>query len=213
MKAFIAEGFGTFILVLCGTGAIAADQLSGGAVGHTGISLVFGLVVMAMIYTFGPYSGAHFNPAVSLAFRLTGDISSGKMFLFVLAQILGAIAASFLLKLLFPSLTDYGMTQPSGDAWVAFALEWVITLILVIVILIVAHGNETQKATAALSIGGTVALQALWAGKISGASMNPARSLGPALASSDLEFLWIYWTAPFVGATLAALIYKYIYRT
>ena len=198
-----AEFTGTFALVLAGTGAIVSNELSSGAVGHTGIALTFGLVVWVMIAAFGDRSGAHFNPAVSLALAASGRFPWRDVPGYVAAQCLGATAASWLLRNLVPAAQTLGATRPSGSTGQSFALETLLTLILMLVILSVSDPGRSPDPTAGIAIGSTVALEALFAGPICGASMNPARSLGPALMAGELKDLWIYLAAPCLGALLA----------
>jgi len=199
----LAEFLGTFVLVFAGTGAIVVDQTQSGVVTHPGIAAVFGLVVAAMIYTFGDVSGAHLNPAVTLAFTAAGRFPAREVPLYLAAQILGATTASALLSHLFPGSKTLGATLPAGSAGQSFILEVVLTLVLMLVILQVSTGAREKGITAGIAIGATVGLEALFAGPICGASMNPARSLGPALVSGRLGEIWIYLIAPTVGALLA----------
>jgi aquaporin NIP len=203
LRALAAELLGTFTLVFAGTGAIVVDQVSGGRVTHVGVALVFGLVVMAMIQAFGEVSGAHLNPAVTLAFRATGKTSSRSAFQYVLAQLLGALLASTLLHLLFPANAGLGGTLPAGAPLQSFVLEVLLSFVLMLVILAVSTGAQERGLTAGITIGGVVALEALFAGPICGASMNPARSLAPALVAQDLRHVWIYVAAPVLGMLLA----------
>ncbi len=204
MKArFLAEFLGTFALVFAGTGAIVVNASSGGVIGHAGIALTFGLVVLAMIYTFGDVSGAHFNPAVTVAFAASGRFAVREVPLYLLAQVSGALTASGLLRLLFPQDAGLGATLPAESAMQSFVFEVVLTLILMLVILGVSTGGKEKGITAGIAVGSVIALEALFAGPVSGASMNPARSLAPALVSGQLEHLWIYLAAPVLGAFLA----------
>ncbi|MBK7642750.1 MAG: aquaporin [Planctomycetes bacterium] len=202
-RVLAAEALGTFTMVFAGTGAIVIDQVSGGRITHVGIALVFGLVVMAMIQTFGDVSGAHMNPAVTLAFRAAGRIGSRTAAGYIAAQLAGALAASGLLRLLFPEDVFLGGTQPAGSVLQSFVLEVVLSFVLMLVILAVSTGSKERGLLAGLTIGGVVTLEALFAGPICGASMNPARSLAPALVSLHLENAWIYLAAPLVGMLLA----------
>jgi aquaporin Z len=203
MKKYFAEFLGTFCLVFAGTGAIVINQTSGGVISHAGIALTFGLVVMAMIYTFGDISGAHLNPAVTCGFVASRRMKTGEGLRYVAAQVAGAIAASATMHLLFPQSATLGMTQPSGSAMQSFVLELLLTAILMLVILNVSVGAQEKGITAGIAIGGAIALEAMFAGPICGASMNPARSLGPAVIANNFGSLWIYLAAPVLGALLA----------
>lgn len=204
MRIWAAEFLGTFALVFAGTGAIVSDGISGGAVTHVGVALTFGLVVMAMICAFGDVSGAHLNPAVTLGFVAAGRSRPASLGVYLSAQLAGALAASASLALLFPSHATLGATEPAGSWLQSFALEIVLSFLLMLVILLVSSGSKERGLTAAAAIGGVVGLEALFAGPISGASMNPVRSLAPALVSGRLEHVWIYVAAPIIGALLAA---------
>lgn len=202
MKKLLAEFIGTFALVFAGTGAIVINDATGGGIGHAGIALTFGLVILAMIYAVGDISGAHFNPAVTSAFWLSGRFPGGQVPPYVLAQCLGAVAASSVLHFLFPAHPTLGTTVPAGTEMQSFVLEFILTFLLMFVILNVSTGAKEKGVTAGIAIGAVIALEAMFAGKICGASMNPARSLAPALVSGHLEHLWIYLTAPVAGAWL-----------
>lgn len=208
MKTYIAESIGTFALVFAGTGAIIINDSHNGIITHPGIALTFGLIIMVMIYALGETSGAHFNPAVTTAFWLTGRFPGGKILPYVASQFTGAILASALLKWLLPAHPTMGTTLPTIPTGNAFALEVILTFFLMFVISHVALGSKEQGLMAGLAIGGTVLLCALFAGPATGASMNPARSLAPALVSGTWQGVWIYLTAPFIGASLAALVWK-----
>lgn len=203
MRRPLAEFLGTFILVFAGTGAIVINGLAGGVIGHAGIALTFGLVVLAMIYTFGDISGAHLNPAVTVAFAAARRFPWKEVPLYLGAQLAGAFAASGLLKFLFPGPGTLGATLPSGSASQSFVLEVVLTAILMLVILSVSTGSKEKGITAGIAIGAVVGLEAMFAGPICGASMNPARSLAPALVSGHVQHLWLYPTATILGALLA----------
>lgn len=203
MKRLLAEFLGTFTLVFAGTGAIVINQVSGGAIGHAGIALVFGLVVMAMIHTFGDVSGAHLNPAVTLGFAAARRFPAKEIPGYLAAQLGGAFAASGLLKLLFPSNATLGATLPAGSVAQSFILEIVLTAILMLVILSVSSGSKEKGITAGLTIGAVVGLEAMFAGPICGASMNPARSLAPAVVSGNFQHLWLYPLATILGALIA----------
>jgi aquaporin NIP len=200
-----AEFFGTFGLVFAGTGAIVINDVSGGMVTHVGVALTFGLIVLAMIYTFGDISGAHLNPAVSIAFYISGRFPAGLLPGYIFAQLIGAFSASAVLKFLFPEHTTLGTTLPAGLAMQSFVLELLLTFFLMLAILNVSTGAKEKGITAGIVVGSVIGLEAMFAGPITGASMNPARSLAPALVSGNLQHLWIYVIAPVLGAALAVL--------
>lgn len=202
MRQIIAEFLGTFILVFVGTGAIVVNGVSDGAVSHVGISLTFGLVVLALIYAIGDISGAHINPAVTIAFVAARRFEMRRAIPYIASQCAGAIAASLMLRLMFPAHESLGATRPSGDWIQSFVMETILTFILMFVILCVSTGPKEKGIMAGIAIGAVIAMEALFAGPVSGASMNPARSLGPALISMRLDVLWIYLTAPVLGALL-----------
>jgi aquaporin NIP len=205
MKKCAAEFIGTFALVFAGTGAIVINETSGGAITHVGISLTFGLIVLAMIYTVGDISGAHLNPAVSLSFFAARRFPLREVVPYVLSQCAGAFAASGVLRFLFPQNATLGSTQPAGSALQSFILELILTAILMFVILSVSTGAAEKGITAGIAVGAVIALEAMFAGPISGASMNPARSLAPAVVSQNMSNLWIYLVAPVIGALLAVI--------
>jgi aquaporin NIP len=210
MRKCFAEFFGTFALVFAGTGAIVINGASGGVITHAGIALTFGLIVLAMIYTVGDISGAHLNPAVTLGFFAARRFPGRTVVPYVASQLLGAIAASLLLHFLFPQDKTLGMTLPAGSAMQSFVLEGALTFVLMWVILSVSSGAQEKGITAGIAIGSVIALEAMFAGPITGASMNPARSLGPALVSFHFEDLWIYMTATVLGAVLAVPLCRVI---
>jgi aquaporin NIP len=209
MKRLAAEFTGTFGVVFAGTGSIIINELSGGLLTHFGVSLVFGLIVFAMICAFGGVSGAHFNPAVSLGFVIARRFPARHLLPYIASQIAGAITASTFLRFLFPNHQTLGATHPAFSTPIAFGVEIVLTTILMFVILAVSTRAQERGFYAAISIGSVIAAAALLGGPISGASMNPARSLGPALAESNLQSLWIYLTAPFIGAALSVLLCRW----
>lgn len=210
MKKYASEFLGTFAIVFCGTGAIIINEQSGGAVTHVGISITFGLIVMAMIYTLGERSGAHLNPAVSIAFTLQGVFPPGQLLPYILSQLAGGLSASLVLKALFPASLLLGATVPSGTHMQSFVLEFILTFFLMLTIASVAEGGKEKGLYAGMAIGSVVMLEAMFAGPVSGASMNPARSFGPALVSGALESLWIYFAAPVAGAAAAIVVHRLI---
>ena len=205
MKKLTSEFIGTFCLIFAGTGAIVINDASGGAVSHVGIALTFGLVVLAMIYTLGDISGAHFNPAVTVGFWAARRLDKRHVLPYIAAQCAGALLASVTLRFLFPRDIGLGRTLPAGVAAQSWVLELILTAMLMFVILGVSTGAKEKGITAGLVIGAVIGLEALFAGPICGASMNPARSLAPALVSLYLSSLWIYLTAPVVGALLGVM--------
>jgi aquaporin Z len=205
MQKLAAELFGTFFLVFAGTGAIVINDVSNGAVTHVGVALTFGLVVLALIYALGDASGAHFNPAVTIGFWAAGRFPAKSVPSYVASQCAGALLASLLLRGLFPSHATLGTTQPAGSALQSFVLETILTWFLMLVILSVSTGAKEKGITAGIAVGAVIALEALFAGPITGASMNPARSLAPALISAQPGNLWLYITAPVLGALLAVV--------
>ena len=209
---YLAEGMGTFALVLTGCGAIAVNELYGEPLGHLGICMVFGLVVMAMIYAVGNISGAHLNPAVSLGFVFAGRLKIGDAIGYIGAQFAGAIIAASLLRYLLPESDTLGTTVVHASLTMdrAFVIEAVLSFLLMFVILNVSSGHMEKGIIAGVAVGGTIALEALIGGPLTGASMNPARSLGPALISGHLESIWLYLLAPVVGALLASPTCRWI---
>jgi aquaporin NIP len=205
VKKLAAEFIGTFSLVFAGTGAIVVNETSNGAVTHVGVALTFGLVVLAMIYTVGDISGAHLNPAVSLGFFAARRFQLREVIPYIVSQCAGAFAASGILRLLFPRDATLGATLPAGSATQSFVLELILTAILMFVILGVSTGAAEKGITAGIAVGSVIGLEAMFAGPICGASMNPARSLAPAVVSQHLSSLWIYLVAPTIGALLAVL--------
>jgi aquaporin Z len=210
MKKYIAEFIGTFSMIFCGTGAMTINEVTGGDVTHVGIGITWGLIVMAMIYAFGDISGAHFNPAVSIAFAYAKKFAWKEVPKYIVAQILGAFAASFVLLFLFPDSELLGSTIPKVDVWRAFVLELLLTFFLMVVIINVSTGSKEVGMMAGLAIGSVVLLEALFAGPITNASMNPARSLAPNMVSGNVQDLWLYLTAPVLGALLAVVSCKLV---
>lgn len=205
----IAEFLGTFILIFTGTGAVMVNSITDGAISHLGISFVFGATVSAVIYSIGHLSGAHINPAVTLAFWTGGFFPKQRVLPYILAQSLGAIAASATLLLTLGPIGNLGATVPLDGNWLqSLVVEIIITFILMFVILAGAVDSHAHKDFAGLTIGLTVTFLAILMGPISGTSMNPARSLGPALISGVWQHHWIYWLAPIIGAQLAVLVYR-----
>ena len=209
MRALLAEAIGTFTLVFAGCGAIVVDAKTG-ALGHLGVALTFGLVIMAMIYALGHVSGAHFNPAVTFAFALSRHFPRSRALGYWTAQVLGALAAAAVVRASLGNHAHDGATLPSGSQGQSFLWEILLSFILMFVIMAVATDTRAVGEAAAIAVGGTVGLDALFGGPVSGASMNPARSLAPALVSGDLHALWLYLVAPPVGAAAAALTYRYL---
>tara|TARA_R110002111_G_scaffold67_2_gene624 strand:- start:50866 stop:51543 length:678 start_codon:yes stop_codon:yes gene_type:complete len=203
MQKYYAEIFGTFILLFSGAGAIVTNQVSQGTVTHVGIALVFGMVVTSVIYAIGEISGAHINPAVTIAFWVARRFPGKEVIPYIICQVIGALAACLLLKLIFPGLTNYGMTIPAGSDMQSLILEGVLTWMLMFVVLCVSTGAKETGILAGVAIGSVIALEALFAGPICGASMNPARSFAPALVSGNLQSLWLYLVGPTAGAILA----------
>ncbi len=199
-RQMAAEAFGTFALVFAGTGAVVVNETTGGAVTHVGIALTFGLVVLAMIYAVGDVSGAHLNPAVTLGFYAARRFEGRRVVPYILSQCAGALAASIVLRLLFPTSVMLGATQPAGEPLQSFVMEFVLTLMLMFVIVSVSIGAKEKGLLAGVAIGAVIALEALFAGPVSGASMNPARSLAPAVVAMHFDHLWLYLVAPTLGA-------------
>ncbi|CAA0223419.1 Major intrinsic protein; aquaporin [Tenacibaculum maritimum] len=210
MKKYFAEFIGTFILIFCGTGAMTINEVTGGEVTHVGIGLTWGFAVMAMIYAFGEVSGAHLNPAVSIAFAYAKKFSWKEVPKYIVAQLLGAILASVVLWLLFPKSEYLGATIPSMESWRAFILEFLLSFFLMLTIINVSTGSREVGTMAGIAIGGMVLLEAIFAGPMTKASMNPARSIAPGLISGHLEHLWLYILAPVLGALLAVISCKLV---
>jgi len=203
MNKYAAEFIGTFAMVFAGTGAIVANHASGGAITHVGVAITWGLIVMAMIYALGDVSGAHFNPAVTCGFCLAGRLPARCVGPYVVAQVAGAVFASVTLRMIFGNVAALGASLPAGSNLQSFALEIALTALLMFVILNVSYGPKEVGVMAGIAVGGVIGLEAMFAGPISGASMNPARSLAPALVSGNLRSLWVYLAAPLIGAAVA----------
>jgi aquaporin NIP len=210
IRKYTTECLGTYALVFAGTGAIIINQETGGVITHVGIAITFGFIVMSMIYAFGNISGAHLNPAVSIAFAVARRFPAKQLVPYILSQCIGALLASLTLHLLFPANDLLGATLPAGSDMQSFILEFILTFFLMLVIINVASGSKEEGLFAGLAIGAVVLLEAMFAGPICGASMNPARSLGPALVSGHLEHLWIYIIATIAGAIAAIPVYNFI---
>jgi MIP family channel proteins len=206
-RRLLAEAIGTFALVFAGCGAIMVDAKTG-ALGHVGVAITFGLVIMAMIYALGHVSGAHFNPAVSFTFALSRHFPWPRVIAYWAAQLTGAVIAAAILRASLGDIANVGATLPSGSDGQAFLWEFVLTFFLMFVIMAVATDTRAIGEAAAIAIGGTVGLDAMFGGPVTGASMNPARSLGPALVSGELTSIWIYLLAPIAGAGVGALAYR-----
>ncbi|MBK6625971.1 MAG: aquaporin [Flavobacteriales bacterium] len=212
MSRYAAELLGTYALVFAGTGAIVVNEQTG-ALGHFGVAATFGLIVLAMIYAFGDISGAHLNPAVTLGFVVAKRFPLSQVAPYVSAQLGGAFLASLTLRFLFPESVTLGATLPAGSDMQSFILELLLTYFLMLVILQVAHGSKETGLMAGIAIGAVVGLEALFAGPICGASMNPARSIAPAVVSGELKSLWLYIVAPVLGALAATGTWHWLRRT
>ena len=208
-RALVAEAIGTFALVFAGAGAVMVDAKTH-QLGHVGVALTFGLVIMAMIYAVGHVSGAHFNAAVTFAFALTRHFPWRRAAAYWVAQLTGALVAAGLLRASLGNIAHVGATLPSGSQGQSFLWEVVMSAFLMFVILAVATDTRAVGEAAAVAIGGTIGLDAMFGGPISGASMNPIRSLAPALVSGDLHALWLYIAAPILGASLGGLGYQFV---
>jgi aquaporin Z len=209
-KRFISEIIGTFALVFCGTGAMVINDFTGGTVTHVGVAITFGLIVLGMIYAFGDISGAHMNPAVTIGFAYAKKFPWKEVPAYVLAQLIGAFLASGILLYLFPESQTLGATLPGLSALKVFILEIILSFFLMVVIINVSTGSKEIGLVAGIAIGSVVLLEAMFAGPITGASMNPARSIAPAVVSGNIADLWIYIFAPIIGCVLAVVSCKLV---
>lgn len=210
MKKYISEFIGTFAMIFCGTGAMTINEVTGGDVTHVGIGITWGLIVMAMIYAVGEISGAHFNPAVTIAFAYAKKFAWREVPKYIVFQVAGAFAASGVLLFLFPDSELLGSTIPKVDVWRAFVLELLLTFFLMVVIINVSTGSKEMGVIAGIAVGSVILLEAIFAGPITNASMNPARSLAPNIVSGNVQGLWLYLTAPVLGALLAVVSCKLV---
>lgn len=209
-RKYVAEMIGTFALVFCGTGSIIVNQETAGVITHSGIAITFGLVVMSMIYTLGTISGCHINPAVTIAFCISKRFKIKEVLPYITSQLAGAFLATITLKYLFPHNHTLGATLPSGTALQSFILECILTFFLMLVIINVATGSKEQGLFAGIAIGAVVLLEAMFAGPVCGASMNPVRSIAPAVISGHTEHLWVYIVAPVLGAAAAIPVCSFL---
>lgn len=212
MKKEIGELIGTFAMIFCGCGAMTINEISGGSISHVGVAITWGLIVMTMIYAFGEISGAHFNPAVTIAFAVAKKFSWKSVPRYILFQTLGAFLAIGLLWFLFPDSQSFGHTHPADGfpAYKAFILELILSFFLMVVIINVSTGSKEIGTMAAIAVGAIILLEAMFAGPMTKASMNPVRSLAPAIISGNLKDLWLYLTAPFIGTILAVVSCKLV---
>lgn len=210
MKKYIAEIIGTFALLFCGCGAMTINEITNGSISHVGVAITWGLIVMGMIYAFGETSGAHFNPAVTISFAYAKLFPWKEVPKYIIAQTIGGFLALLLLWFLFPESTELGRTNPAEGfpPFKAFILELILTFFLMLVIINVSTGSKEIGTMAGIAIGGIVLLEAMFAGPMTKASMNPIRSLAPAIVSGKTQHLWLYLTAPIMGALLAAVSCK-----
>ncbi len=210
MKKYISEFIGTFSMIFCGTGAMTVNEVTGGDVTHVGIAITWGLIVMAMIYAFGETSGAHFNPAVTIAFAYAKKFAWKEVPKYIIVQVLGALTASLILWYLFPTSEHLGATIPSVDVGRAFVMELLLTFFLMVVIINVSTGSKEIGIIAGIAVGAVVLLEAMFAGPITNASMNPARSIAPAIVAGKMQHLWMYILAPILGSILAVISCKMV---
>jgi aquaporin NIP len=211
-KKLIAEGLGTFAMIFCGCGAMTINEITNDSISHVGVAIVWGLIVMAMIYAFGETSGAHFNPAVSIGFAFAKKFSWKDVPKYIVAQTIGAILAIAFLWFLFPESQFLGETTPAENfpAYKAGILEFLLTFFLMLTIINVSTGSKEIGTMAAIAVGGIILLEAMFAGPMTKASMNPIRSIAPALFTGNFQYLWLYITAPILGAITAVMSCKWI---
>lgn len=209
MKRYIAEVVSTFFLIFCGTGAMVINTETEGVISHFGVATAWGLIVMIMIFAYGRISGAHMNPAVTLTLVILKLHPKQELIPYLTAQLIGAFGASLTLRLLFPANQLLGASLPQTEVWQSVVLELILTFLLMVVILLTSQGRRIEQYFAPIAIGMTVGLEALFAGPISNASMNPFRSLAPAVVSGHIEHLWLYIIMTTIGALLAGLYWKW----
>ena len=212
MKQYLAEAIGTFSMIFCGCGAMTINEITNGSISHVGVAITWGLIVMVMIYAFGEISGAHFNPAVTVSFAYAKKFPWKKVPKYLLAQTIGAFIAIFILWFLFPDNNTLGATFPAEgfEPFKAFILELILTFFLMVVIINVSTGSKEVGTMAAIAVGSVILLEAMFAGPMTKASMNPIRSIAPAIVTGNLQHLWPYVTAPFIGALLAVVSCKLV---
>ena len=209
MKKYLSEFIGTFSMIFCGCGAMVINDYTGGVITHPGVAITWGLIVMSMIYAFGDISGAHFNPAVTLSFAVAKKFSWKEVPMYMTSQFFGAITASIILLFLFPK-SDLGATIPIIEPLKVFVIELLLSFFLMVVIINVSTGSKETGSIAGFAIGGVILLEAMFAGPLTKASMNPVRSLAPALVSGNFSHIWVYLTAPFLGMLLAVFSCKLV---
>ena len=208
MRNYISEVIGTFFLIFAGCGAMVVNTYSGGALGHVGVAMTWGLIVMVIIYTIGDISGAHLNTAVTLGFWIAKRFKGKEVLPYIIAQTIGAFLASFALRVMFPLDETLGASLPSSTWQQSFIMELILTFLLMYVILNVSSGAKEKGIMAGTAIGATVGLEAMFAGPVCGASMNPIRSIAPAIVSGHTEYLWVYVVSTLLGAFLAVFVFK-----